>query len=53
MFNLTEYANLKYRAHYLQERGYVAEAEKAEAEAEAYFEAYMNKLDEQAGIVEG
>lgn len=51
-YSMDKHAGLKYRAYYLRERGYKAEANEAEAEAEAYWKNYLNALNRQAGLPE-
>lgn len=51
-YSMDKYAGLKYQAHYLRERGYKADAIKAEAEADTYYKNYLNALNRQAGIPE-
>ena len=50
MFDYDLYLRRKYQAHVCRRCGYPEQAEVIEAEAEAMFQAYIVKLNKQAGI---
>lgn len=50
MFDYDYYLKRKYQAHVCRRCGYLEQAETIEAEAEAMLQAYIAKLNKQAGI---